>query len=351
MPPGRRAHRPHVRVLLPKGVAATGGKFAGEGQTTAAGRDAIVQALAAGATVIDVAHQLRVSSQTVYYWKRRLATTGRVDVKSGRGRARTVRNRGSARSFKAILRKGCSTWNDVKGKLSAKGHHMSRTSVRRIALEHNAHSVSALTKPPLSDETRQKRLQYAQKHVKWPKEAWRRVVFIDESATAPLTSRRVIVLKGQQAPIIHVDKRAQKIHFFGYISASGHKSQLHILPPGQTWTGAKLAPLGRGLKKPGVKVVLDGASPHNQLKRDLVRSRAIVLAHPPYSPDLNPIENVWAKVKSLAARGNPKGPAELTKALKEAWDSVKPSEFRAYADSMPRRLQAVIESGGDHTKY
>ena len=93
--------------------------------------------------------------------------------------------------------------------------------------------------------------------------------------------------------------------------------------------------------------MLDGASPHRKLKRALKNAGAVVLDHPPYSPDLNAIENIWAVVKAKAALKNPK----LVKALNDAWAEVSPTEFRAFAESMKRRMELVVETGGEHTKY
>jgi transposase len=63
--------------------------------------------------------------------------------------------------------------------------------------------------------------------------------------------------------------------------------------------------------KPGDVVVMDNLSSHQrQRTRELIRRRdAELLYLPPYSPDLNPIENIFAKIKqclrSLACRSQP----------------------------------------------
>ena len=230
--------------------------------------------------------------------------------------------------------------------MAKKGHIMSKTTLLHYAKELGGESVSVLVKPPLSTETKAKRLVYAKKLAHRPVEAWRKVVFLDEAAYAPTTPGRIIKLKGQPTPTKHIDKRAPKIHFMGYISAAGKKSALNVLKPGETWTAARLVKLIRGLKQPGVEVVLDGASPHNRLKRELVATGATVLPHPPYSPDLNPIENVWAVVKAKAAAQGPRNAEEVVKALKAAWREITPTRFKAYADSMHQRLQVVLQGGG-----
>jgi transposase len=62
-----------------------------------------------------------------------------------------------------------------------------------------------------------------------------------------------------------------------------------------TWLEHVLVPNLR----PGQTVILDNASFHNSIKtRELIESAGCkVLYLPPYSPDLNPIEKVWANFK------------------------------------------------------
>ena len=49
--------------------------------------------------------------------------------------------------------------------------------------------------------------------------------------------------------------------------------------------------------------------------------------HPPNSPDLNPIENVWRILKSRVKMHFPKTPAELRKAIEEEWKLISLEEI------------------------
>lgn len=67
-------------------------------------------------------------------------------------------------------------------------------------------------------------------------------------------------------------------------------------------------------------VVMDNLSPH---KSDptlalIANAKAQVLFLPAYSPDLNPIEKMWSKVKSLLRGAEARTPADLISAIGQA---------------------------------
>jgi transposase len=136
-----------------------------------------------------------------------------------------------------------------------------------------------------------------------------------------------------------------------YLSAAGKKSKLHFLPKGGSWTAKTLKKHCRGLFTPGLKVVMDNAGAHGPLKAELMAHGVQVVPHPPWSPDLNPIENLWGTLKQKVQQRGPLRGEALQKALEEEWAAIKSADFLAYATSMQDRLRAVVESGGQHTKY
>lgn len=81
---------------------------------------------------------------------------------------------------------------------------------------------------------------------------------------------------------------------------------------------------------------------------------------PPYSPDLNPIENLWKLLKEGIAKAYPELTImpknnltlqRLREAAADVWENLKEEVLHSLIESMPRRLEAVIEARGWYKKY
>lgn len=75
------------------------------------------------------------------------------------------------------------------------------------------------------------------------------------------------------------------------------------------------------------------------------------LEFPPYSPDLNPIENLWADVQKRMDMTPVSTKAELEALLINAWEDTSIKLCSKLAHSMPKRIAAVIKKNGQYTHY
>ena len=87
------------------------------------------------------------------------------------------------------------------------------------------------------------------------------------------------------------------------------------------------------------RVVEDGAPVHCRKCDRVVRRqlRIVSLDHPAYSPDLNPIENLWAILKRRIKRPPriPTSEEELWEAIQQEWQAIPVSIVNKSILSMP----------------
>ena len=84
--------------------------------------------------------------------------------------------------------------------------------------------------------------------------------------------------------------------------------------------------------KPGDTVILDNLNAHKVVGvREAIEAvGARVLYLPPYSPDFNPIEQVFAKVKPLLRTAAARNAEDLATAIRDAFSAFRPDECRNY---------------------
>ena len=87
--------------------------------------------------------------------------------------------------------------------------------------------------------------------------------------------------------------------------------------------------------KPGDIVVLDNLSAHkNQVTRNLIESVGAQLWFlPPYSPDLNPIEEMWSKVKESLRSRKARCTEELYEAVRLALREVTAQDAQGWFEA------------------
>ena len=84
--------------------------------------------------------------------------------------------------------------------------------------------------------------------------------------------------------------------------------------------------------KRGDVVVMDNLSSHKAaaVRRAIRAAGALLLFLPPYSPDLNPIEQAFAKLKTLLRKENARTLEQTTTGIVTLLDQVTPNECANY---------------------
>lgn len=84
--------------------------------------------------------------------------------------------------------------------------------------------------------------------------------------------------------------------------------------------------------RPGDVVVMDNLAAHKHgAVRDMIEAAGAELCYlPPYSPDLNPIENAFAKLKAILRKAAARTLEDLWHAIGEALRAFSPAECANY---------------------
>ena len=107
-----------------------------------------------------------------------------------------------------------------------------------------------------------------------------------------------------------------------------------------------MIPLGKGYKL----VFQQDNAPSHKTQNTITDLRMLDLKltnWPPYSPDLNIIENVWAILKREVRKHNVKTKIQLQTVIAENWNKLVTKKLcQALYSSMTRRLEKVYRFGG-----
>lgn len=78
-----------------------------------------------------------------------------------------------------------------------------------------------------------------------------------------------------------------------------------------------------------------------------------VLDWPASPPDMNPIEHIWAYLKQQLRKRpvKPQNLDDLYNAIVDEWERIPQRILNNLVESMPRRIQAVIDNKGGSTRF
>ncbi|VDB85744.1 Bgt-50335 [Blumeria graminis f. sp. tritici] len=124
----------------------------------------------------------------------------------------------------------------------------------------------------------------------------------------------------------------------------------------------RIVPLIDGMvsMRPWFSLMQDNATAHTAAisMEDMSQRLIQLIFRPANSPDLNPIEAVWNKMKDYIQRHHPnlgcgkqRTQDSLRNIVKEARDSVSSEDHVRLIQSMPARCQAVVDADGGPTRY
>lgn len=310
-----------------------------------------------------------VPPSAVRRWSKRLAEAGTAEDAPRGGRPRKTDAMEDAAIVRAAELHPFSANRVIRATLVLP---ISADTVQRRLDAAGLPSRIAAKKIHYTDAQRRKRLSFAEGYRGWTAEQWERVIFSDEvtiEGRGRNRQQRVHRPKGHRFDpqyTQHTHIYSPSTHIFACFCSRG---------PGfcETYEGKLDGKALRGLLQ---RTLIETADDYYQtdptqpgheqwwfqhdnsppFKSTVVQhwlhNNAInVLDFPPHSPDLNPIENLWPRVGSLVDTLHPSTDEAVADAFIAKWPELSLDIFTDYAQSMPARIAAVIEAGGDATKY
>ncbi len=163
-----------------------------------------------------------------------------------------------------------------------------------------------------------------------------RLVFLDESgvgtAMAPTHARAP---RGQRAVGRVPGGHRKRLTILGALAADGLVAAMTVAAA--TTTQVFLAFVERALlpalrARPGCLVVMDNLAPHKaaRVRAAFEAAGVAYLYLPPYSPDLNPIEPAWSKLKGELRARQARSLDQLDAELPHALDQITPSNAQGW---------------------
>ena len=162
-----------------------------------------------------------------------------------------------------------------------------------------------------------------------------RVFFVDEAGCHPgIGPRRGWAPVGQR---LHAPEepysRGKHVSMIGALTLDGIATYMTVEggvkgKDFRRFVKQRLAPRLR----PGDLVCLDNINMHksNAIREAIESTGASLLCLPRYSPDLNPIEAAWAKVKAIIRKAIPATVLELKKVMRSAFRKISSSDARGW---------------------
>jgi transposase len=259
--------------------------------------------------------------------------------------------------MKTLKKKPNSSSPQIQEAIIKKGYDVCDRTVRNLRKELGYVPAKCSLLPNLSEENLESRLQYCERHYD---DKFSNAIFTDESNFQLAANNQVLWYRKyeDQRPHLTKPKNNKKIMIWGGISRKG-QTPLHIyrLDEDEKVNAEKyvdclddnlLSTMDKKYGEGKWRLLQDNAKPHvaEYTTEYLEENDIKLMEHPPYSPDLNPIEKVWAWMKAEIGQTTYTNVEDLIKVVIKKWNSMTISYQNSLIDHHMTVVKAVYDAGG-----
>ena len=272
---------------------------------------------------------------------------GHVDFGEDRGGKPATNEKQNQEMVKMALAEKPKTTQQIADVMTKKGVKVSRVTVGRRLKDHNLRYKAMLKKPLLKKVHIERRLMFAQENID---RDWTRVIFSNESTfELCYEATRAWQIRGEPK-LSRTVKHPPKVNVWGCFSARGFGKL--VIVNGILESTQMVNIYARGLLPSAQKFygpksrnwqLLEDKDPKHTSKLSKAwkqRNEVQVLDWPAQSPDLNPIENVWALIKARIRRKKIMTIQGLIRAIRQEWNSLTVEYAQKLAASCVHRCES-----------
>ncbi|EFA79730.1 hypothetical protein PPL_07421 [Heterostelium album PN500] len=283
-------------------------------------RQRIIEGSNRGCSKRRLASLFGISRSTVKRTIDRYNELGHLHDRSKIGRPRRVSDRTRRAMKRWVCQRECVSLSEIKNRLAATyGLNISLSRIGNILREEGLEYKSLSRKFDLTAKHAEIRLDFAMAHRNWTVEQWKQLVFSGEGFLSEIEG----TLKQEQYTEILRDAYIQSLNYYEFARAN------YIL-------------------------AMDNCSIHKakSVVNYMNRHKIKYLYLPDNSPDINIIDNVWAILKRRVKRRMAVEPlAKFEDVILEEWEMIGPDTIDELYQSLPRRMEEIINAKGWWTKY
>src|SRR5579871_3390565 len=305
-----------------------------------------------------ITRKLQYSRNTVIIWIHRYQKTGDVQDEEGRGRKRKTSEREDLDIVTIVKKNKTKTLADISTSIDKQGTTLSKATIRRRLNEQGLYKLQLLKKSLLLDSHRDNKLEWAKKNKKTD---WSKIIFTDETTISQFSKpKKVWRYKGEKVKVLTV-KHSAKVHVYRYFSEKSFGNIYYFTENLNsellcTIYKKTLLPSARkffGEDNDSWKLQEDNDPKYTSGKAQTWKKDNDVnnISCPSQSPDLNPMENVWAVLKANVSNYKPRSTQHLIKIIKKEWKKLDGVFAKNLVLSMKNRISLILSNEGDHILY